>query len=131
MGRDLVTTASRDFRGTLDPTHTVNSGNIMVQVNPDHTLKFVHLIDNAPHFDYFFGYEERKTPALPEDEFLGGMFDMFETKSASTDEPSTSSADEVVLPSGEEIRESRTADFRFYIHALRDELMQMMLQIRR
>ena len=120
----------RDFRGTVDPKHTVNSGNIMVQVDSDHILKFVHLIDNAPHFDYFFGYEERKAPELSEEEFLEGSFTMFDTKSASADESSSSSADEVVLPSGRELRKLRTADFRFYIHASSEELMQIVMQIR-
>jgi len=134
-GYDLVIGNSdrffpRDFRGTIEPTHTVNSGNIMVQVNSDHTLKFVHLIDNAPHFDYFFGYEERKAPELPEEEFLEGSFAMFDTKFTSADESSASNADEVVFPSGRELRELRTADFRFYIHASREELMQIVMQIR-
>ena len=120
----------RDFRGIRDSTHVVNSGNIMIQIHSNYTLKSVHLIDNAPHFDYFFGYEERKPPVRPKDEYMEGALNMFETESTSEDDSRTSSADELDLPSGDAMRKARSEDFKYYIHASHAELMQMVWQIR-
>ncbi|MCB1109807.1 MAG: hypothetical protein KDK64_02410 [Chlamydiia bacterium] len=123
-----------NFQGVIHSDFKMNSGNIMIEIDESGKLVNVHLIDNAPHFLHFFGYEERNPPkSEDEEDHLDGGFlwdndsSASETAEGPSQPPKESSSSP--LPSGAEKREERTRDFHYFAQSGEANLALMAEQI--
>ena len=107
------------FIGNIDTDFKVNGGNIMIEVNFDHSLKNIHIIDNAPKFSEFFTMSERTGKSDNEP-----IFDIFSDNVGSLLETDESSEVEEF-----DYRADRERDFQYYIQGTDEEIKKMAEQI--
>ncbi len=127
-----------NFRGTIDARHSVNGGNLMVELElPSSSEKWgenrlessIHVIDNAPQPILFFAPEERRIEDLSDEVDIGG-FAFFEEDGF--EEPLMEIESQEIADSeqGTRLREQRYQDFQNFMQADHEETLLLARQIR-
>jgi len=135
-----------NFRGEINDRFKANTGNFLIELEAPtdsgilvekKSLKTVHFIDNTPHLYSFFELSERSKAPLSakDDDFCLDMDLIFKnggTEGVDTPpiEASALPAQERGrLPTGDELREQRLDDFKYYFNANDKQLKLLTHQI--